>query len=206
MSNLEIHHKQFRSHSGHDSEENLITLCAKCHAGMHRWRTGRDSRLLALKIRLLTFLWHSFRVLGQSVSSFVFSGDGPGMRWALLGEIISLVSTLYTWLRYRSAQNPNPGPRQSDERPVPDWHLTRSMPGQRFGALDNVADPRSLPTASRAGRGAPATGRSGASFSSHTRTPFRTTSRSDSGGRRDHSAARQSDACNLVPRDVLGSS
>ena len=28
MSNLEVHHKQFRSHSGDDSEENLITLCS----------------------------------------------------------------------------------------------------------------------------------------------------------------------------------
>ena len=27
MSNLEVHHKQFRSHSGDDSEKNLITLC-----------------------------------------------------------------------------------------------------------------------------------------------------------------------------------
>ena len=36
MSNLEVHHKQFRSHSGHDSEENLITLCSTCHAGIHR--------------------------------------------------------------------------------------------------------------------------------------------------------------------------
>ena len=36
MSNLEIHHKQFRSRSGHDSEENLITLCAVCHASLHR--------------------------------------------------------------------------------------------------------------------------------------------------------------------------
>ena len=35
MSNLEVHHKQFRSHSGHDSEENLITLCTQCHAGVH---------------------------------------------------------------------------------------------------------------------------------------------------------------------------
>ena len=35
MSNLEVHHKQFRSHSGHDSEENLITLCAACHAVIH---------------------------------------------------------------------------------------------------------------------------------------------------------------------------
>jgi fibronectin type 3 domain-containing protein len=26
MSNLEVHHKQFRSHAGYDSEENLITL------------------------------------------------------------------------------------------------------------------------------------------------------------------------------------
>ena len=31
MSNLEVHHKQFRSHSGDDSEENLITLCVSCH-------------------------------------------------------------------------------------------------------------------------------------------------------------------------------
>lgn len=36
MSNLEVHHQQFRSHSGKDSEENLITLCANCHAGVHR--------------------------------------------------------------------------------------------------------------------------------------------------------------------------
>ena len=36
MSDLEVHHKQFRSHSGHDSEENLITLCTACHAQRHR--------------------------------------------------------------------------------------------------------------------------------------------------------------------------
>ena len=35
MSSLEIHHKEFRSQSGDDSEENLITLCAACHAGIH---------------------------------------------------------------------------------------------------------------------------------------------------------------------------
>jgi 5-methylcytosine-specific restriction endonuclease McrA len=35
MSNLEVHHKQFRSHSGDDSEENLITLCTACHATEH---------------------------------------------------------------------------------------------------------------------------------------------------------------------------
>jgi 5-methylcytosine-specific restriction endonuclease McrA len=35
MSNLEVHHKQFRSHSGHDSEENLITLCSACHSSVH---------------------------------------------------------------------------------------------------------------------------------------------------------------------------
>ena len=35
MSNLEVHHREFRSHSGDDSEENLITLCTACHARMH---------------------------------------------------------------------------------------------------------------------------------------------------------------------------
>ncbi len=35
MSNLEVHHKQFRSRSGVDSEENLITVCAACHAAIH---------------------------------------------------------------------------------------------------------------------------------------------------------------------------
>ena len=35
MSNLEVHHTQFRSHSGHDSEENLITLCIGCHEEIH---------------------------------------------------------------------------------------------------------------------------------------------------------------------------
>jgi 5-methylcytosine-specific restriction endonuclease McrA len=36
MSNLEVHHKQFRSHSGEDSDVNLITLCGSCHARIHR--------------------------------------------------------------------------------------------------------------------------------------------------------------------------
>ncbi|MGA2200398.1 MAG: HNH endonuclease [Terriglobales bacterium] len=35
MSNLELHHTEFRSHSGADAEENLITLCAPCHARVH---------------------------------------------------------------------------------------------------------------------------------------------------------------------------
>jgi len=36
MSNLEVHHREFRSHSGADTEENLITLCTACHGGVHR--------------------------------------------------------------------------------------------------------------------------------------------------------------------------
>jgi 5-methylcytosine-specific restriction endonuclease McrA len=35
-SSLEVHHKEFRSHSGDDSEQNLVTLCALCHAAVHR--------------------------------------------------------------------------------------------------------------------------------------------------------------------------
>ncbi len=36
MKSLEVHHSGFRSHSGADSEENLITLCTTCHARVHR--------------------------------------------------------------------------------------------------------------------------------------------------------------------------
>ena len=39
MSNLEVHHKAFRSQAGDDSEENLITLCNACHASLHDGRS-----------------------------------------------------------------------------------------------------------------------------------------------------------------------
>jgi 5-methylcytosine-specific restriction endonuclease McrA len=38
MSNLEVHHREFRSHSGADAEENLITLCVNCHRRAHELR------------------------------------------------------------------------------------------------------------------------------------------------------------------------
>jgi len=36
LTNLEVHHQQFRSHSGEDEEDNLITLCNGCHSTAHR--------------------------------------------------------------------------------------------------------------------------------------------------------------------------
>jgi 5-methylcytosine-specific restriction endonuclease McrA len=36
MSHLEVHLKEFRSHSGDDSRQNLITLCTTCHSWVHR--------------------------------------------------------------------------------------------------------------------------------------------------------------------------
>ena len=35
MSNLEVHHLEFRSHAGEDVEHNLITLCHNCHTMLH---------------------------------------------------------------------------------------------------------------------------------------------------------------------------
>jgi 5-methylcytosine-specific restriction endonuclease McrA len=35
MANLDLHHKEFRSHGGEDSEQNLITLCTACHHETH---------------------------------------------------------------------------------------------------------------------------------------------------------------------------
>jgi 5-methylcytosine-specific restriction endonuclease McrA len=36
MQNLQVHHLKLRSRSGGDEEQNLITLCAECHARRHR--------------------------------------------------------------------------------------------------------------------------------------------------------------------------
>jgi 5-methylcytosine-specific restriction endonuclease McrA len=35
MTNLEVHHAQFRSRLGWDAEDNLITLCTECHKLLH---------------------------------------------------------------------------------------------------------------------------------------------------------------------------
>jgi 5-methylcytosine-specific restriction endonuclease McrA len=40
--NLQLHHQQYRSHSGEDTEANLITLCENCHSLAHRTVTGRS--------------------------------------------------------------------------------------------------------------------------------------------------------------------
>jgi hypothetical protein len=34
-SSLEVYHKEFRSQSGDDSEQNVITICSVCHATVH---------------------------------------------------------------------------------------------------------------------------------------------------------------------------
>ena len=43
MQQLQVHHRQFRSHSGNDSEENLITLCDHCHRVVHANEKGYES-------------------------------------------------------------------------------------------------------------------------------------------------------------------
>jgi hypothetical protein len=43
MQHLHVHHKQFRSQSGDDSEENLITLCHCCHTLAHGSENWRES-------------------------------------------------------------------------------------------------------------------------------------------------------------------
>jgi len=35
LRNLQVHHMQSRGLHGDDTEENLITLCASCHAQIH---------------------------------------------------------------------------------------------------------------------------------------------------------------------------
>ena len=45
MSNLEVDHKQFRSHSGQGAEENLVTLCFKSHVLIHGHNLSRLNQL-----------------------------------------------------------------------------------------------------------------------------------------------------------------
>jgi 5-methylcytosine-specific restriction endonuclease McrA len=35
ISNLEVHHREFRGHGGGDDEPNLITVCFDCHRSVH---------------------------------------------------------------------------------------------------------------------------------------------------------------------------
>jgi 5-methylcytosine-specific restriction endonuclease McrA len=35
ISNLEVHHREFRGHGGADDERNLIALCFDCHRSVH---------------------------------------------------------------------------------------------------------------------------------------------------------------------------
>jgi 5-methylcytosine-specific restriction endonuclease McrA len=45
LQRLQVHHLKLRSQSGSDEEQNLITLCADCHARIHsnRLATARFS-------------------------------------------------------------------------------------------------------------------------------------------------------------------
>lgn len=70
MSNLEVHHKQFRSHSGHDSEENLITLCVCCH--------GRDTFPEAERLGFECPIGSSIARRQKSSRPEVASGKGMG--------------------------------------------------------------------------------------------------------------------------------
>jgi 5-methylcytosine-specific restriction endonuclease McrA len=36
LQRLQVHHLKLRSRAGGDEEQNLITLCAKCHGWVHR--------------------------------------------------------------------------------------------------------------------------------------------------------------------------
>ena len=41
LANLKVHHRELRSQSGDDAEQNLITLCTRCHSIVHRGSNAR---------------------------------------------------------------------------------------------------------------------------------------------------------------------
>jgi 5-methylcytosine-specific restriction endonuclease McrA len=42
MEDLQVHHIQWRSRQGNDTEENLMTLCWSCHSSHHGIATSYD--------------------------------------------------------------------------------------------------------------------------------------------------------------------
>ncbi len=54
MSNLELHHIDFRSRGGDDSELNLITLCTVCHTHAHRGSISAGTAPIARPNRCVT--------------------------------------------------------------------------------------------------------------------------------------------------------
>jgi hypothetical protein len=52
MANLEVHQEEFRSHSGHDSAGNLITLCFTCHARTSKLRSVRATKNPSTPLRI----------------------------------------------------------------------------------------------------------------------------------------------------------
>jgi len=59
MSNLEVHHQEFRSHGGSDSELNLITLCNTCDRQSHRQgqTVTRNEELIEWSITRTVCCW-----------------------------------------------------------------------------------------------------------------------------------------------------
>ena len=81
MSNLEVHHKRFRSHSGHDSEENLITLCSVCHSSLHGCiliPQARSSRLSRYTFPSSILVCEVRECRPQLLVDSVRTRDGPG--------------------------------------------------------------------------------------------------------------------------------
>src|SRR5437016_10388159 len=57
--NLQVHHIQSRSKLGHDSLENLITVCAGCHGrcyGFSCQRADRIERVIVSLLRLVDYI------------------------------------------------------------------------------------------------------------------------------------------------------
>jgi hypothetical protein len=73
-SSLQVHHQQYRSQSGSDIEENLITLCALCHAQVTPARHCTNSTM-----------WH------ESIAN---NSIGPGVTLNLAKKLLSRRSGL----------------------------------------------------------------------------------------------------------------
>ncbi len=71
---LDIHHVQFRSCGGKDTDDNLVPLCPNCHTSLHTARRSGDDYVTD---QALLDTWNNWKSLAAIVPPALTFGAGP---------------------------------------------------------------------------------------------------------------------------------
>ena len=94
MSNLEVPHREFRSHSGDDSEQNLITLCSTCHATLHQRGSETDRAGTEAKSQHLQMRGTIRQAIVASLRGYSNSVTGKARNPSAIGKLFDVRQTI----------------------------------------------------------------------------------------------------------------